>query len=95
MKKISLIMFIMSLIINVFLVASVFVVRLHYHKMIFQALYNITTSNVHFHESILAELQSGDEYKIKAVKGILEQNIQEGEKSAEIWRAASERARLW
>jgi hypothetical protein len=91
MKKIPLIM---SLIVNILLVAAVFAVRLHYHKMIFQALYNFTTSEVRFHEGVLAELQSEDEYKIKAVKAMLEQNIKQQKEFAEIWKAASERMRL-
>jgi len=91
MKKIPLIM---SLIVNVLLVIAVFGIRLHYHKMIFQALYDITTSEVSFHERILAELQSGGEYKIKAVKTTLEKNIQDGKESAAIWKAAAERNRL-
>jgi hypothetical protein len=91
MKKIPLIM---SLIVNVLLVIAVFGIRLHYHKMIFQALYNITTSEVSFHESILAELRSEDEYKVEAVKTMLEKNIQDGKGFAAIWKAASERNRL-
>jgi hypothetical protein len=62
--------------------------------MIFQSLYNITTSQVSFHESLLAELRSEDEYKIIAVKTMLEQNIQNGKESAAMWKSASERNRL-
>jgi hypothetical protein len=91
MKKIPLII---SLIVNVLLVIAVFGIRLHYHKMIFQALYDITTSEVSFHESILAELRSKNEYKIEAVKTMLEKNIQDGKESATIWKAAAERNRL-
>jgi len=95
MKKIPLIM---SLIVNVLLVVlliiAVFGIRLHYHRMIFQTLYNITTSEVSFHERILAELRSKDEYKVEAVKTMLEKNIQDGKESAAIWKDASERIRL-
>ncbi len=91
MKKMPLIM---SLIVNVLLVIAVFGIRLHYHKMIFQALYDITTSEVRFHEGILAELRSKDEYKIEAVKTMLEKNIQDGKESAAFWKAAAERNRL-
>ena len=91
MKKIPLIM---SLIVNVLLVIGVVGIRLHYHKIIFQTLYNITTSEVNFHEGILAELRSENEHKIMAVKTMLEQNIQKGKESAAIWKAASERIRL-
>ncbi|MGB8227257.1 MAG: hypothetical protein WCE45_10410 [Sedimentisphaerales bacterium] len=91
MKKIPLIM---SLIVNILLVAAVFGMRLHYHKAIFQTLYSITASDVRFHEGILAELQSEDEYKIMAVKTMLKQNIEKGKESAEIWKDASERIRL-
>ena len=88
MKKMPLIM---SLIANVLLVIAVFGIRLHYHKIIFQVLHNITTSQVSFHESLLAELRSEDEYKIIAVKTMLEQNIQKGKESAAMWKSASER----
>ena len=91
MKKIPLII---SLIVNVLLVITVFSIRLHYHKMIFQALYNITMTEANFHERILAKLQSEDEYKISAVKTMLEKNIQDEKESAAIWKAASERNRL-
>jgi hypothetical protein len=91
MKKIPLIM---SLIVNVLLVIAVVGIRLHYHKIIFQALYNITTFEVNFHERILAELQSEDEYKIEAVKTMLKKNIQEEKGSAAVWKSASERIRL-
>jgi len=91
MKKIPLIV---SLIVNVLLVIAVFGIRLHYHKMIFQALYDITTSEVSFHESILAELRSKDEYKVEAVKTMLEKNIQDGKEYAAIWKDAAERNRL-
>jgi hypothetical protein len=59
--------------------------------MIFQTLYDTTTSEVRLQEGILAELRSEDEYKIIAVKTLLEHNIQEEKKSAEIWKVASER----
>jgi hypothetical protein len=59
--------------------------------MIFQSLYDTTTSEVRLHEGILAKLQSEDEYKIMAVKTMLEHSIREEKKSAEIWKAASER----
>jgi hypothetical protein len=88
MKKI---LFIMSLVVNVLLIATVFSLRLHYHRMIFQALYNTTISEVRLHEGILAELRSENEHKVMAVKTMLEQNIREEKKSAEIWKAASER----
>lgn len=88
MKKL---LFIMSLIANVLLITAVFSLRLHYHKMIFQALYDTTTSEVRLHEGILAELQSEDAYKIMTVKTMLEQNIREEKRSAEIWKTASER----
>jgi hypothetical protein len=91
MKKIPLIM---SLIANILLVIAVFGIRLHYHKMVFQTLYDITTSEVRFHEGILAELQSEDEYKINAVKTMLKKNIQDGKGYAAIWKAAAERNRL-
>jgi hypothetical protein len=91
MKKIPLIM---SLIVNISLVIAVFGIRVHYHEMIFEALYNVTTSEVRFHERILAELQSEDEYKINAVKAMLKQNIRDGKESAEMWKAAAERNRL-
>ncbi|MCX5632562.1 MAG: hypothetical protein NTW93_02655 [Phycisphaerae bacterium] len=91
MKKIPLIM---SLIVNILLVVAVCGIRLHYHRAIFQTLYNITISDVRFQEGVLAELQSEDEYKIMAVKTMLKQNIQKGKESAEIWKAASERVRL-
>jgi hypothetical protein len=91
MKKIPLIM---SLIANVLLVIAVFGIRLHYHKIIFQALYNITTSQVSFHESLLTELRSEDEYKIEAVKTMLEKHIQDEKEYAAIWKSASERNRL-
>ena len=61
----------MSLIVNVLLIIGVFGIRIHYHKMIFQALYDITTFEVRFHERILAELRSEDEYKIETVKTML------------------------
>ncbi|MGA2915304.1 MAG: hypothetical protein ABSE89_04695 [Sedimentisphaerales bacterium] len=88
MKKIPLIL---SLIVNVLLVIAVFSVRLHYHKMIFQTLYDVTTSEVSFHEHILAELQSKDAYKTEAVKTTLAKNIQDEKESAEMWKAAAER----
>jgi hypothetical protein len=88
MKKIPLIM---SLIVNILLAIAVFGISLHYHKMIFQTLYNVTTSEVRFHERILAELQSEDEYKINAVKAMLKQYIQDGKESAAMWKAAAER----
>jgi hypothetical protein len=91
MKKIPLIM---SLIVNVFLAIAVLGIRLHYHKMIFQTLYNVTTSEVRFHESILVELQSENEYKINAVKTMLEKNIQDEKEFTAIWKAASERIGL-
>ena len=91
MKKIPLIM---SLIVNVLLIIGVFGIRIHYHKMIFQALYDITTFEVRFHERILAELRSEDEYKIETVKTMLEKNIQDEKRSAAIWKSAAERNRL-
>ena len=91
MKKIPLIL---SLIVNVLLTIAVVGIRLHYHRMIFQTLHNITISQVRFHEGILAELQSEDKYKIEAVKTMLEKNIQDGKESAVIWKDASERIRL-
>jgi hypothetical protein len=91
MKKIP---FIVSLIVNILLIAAVFSLRLRYHRIIFQTLYNTTTSEIRFHEGILAELRSEDEFKVIAVKTMLEHNIQEGKKSAEIWKTASERLML-
>ena len=91
MKKIPLIM---SLIVNILLVAAVVGIRLHYRRAIFQTLYNITASEVRFHEGVLAELQSEDEYKINAVKTMLKKNIQDGKEYAAIWKAAAERNRL-
>ena len=84
----------MSLIANVLLVIAVFGIRLHYHKMIFQALYNVTTSEVSFHERILAELRSEDEYKVETVKAMLQKNIQDEKGYVAIWKAASERNSL-
>jgi len=91
MKKIPLIM---SLIVNILLVIAVFGLRLHYHEIIFQALYNATTTEVRFHERILAELQSEDEYKMNAVKTMLKQYIQNENEAAAMWKAAAERSRL-
>jgi hypothetical protein len=91
MKKMPLIM---SLMVNVLLVAAVFGVRLHYHKMIFQKLHNVTMSEVRFHEQILTRLQSKDEYEIEAVKTMLEKNIRDGKVVAAIWKSAAERIRI-
>jgi hypothetical protein len=91
MKRIPLVV---SLIFNVFLVVAAFGIRLHYHRLIFQTLYNVTTSSVRFHESILAELRSDDAYKIEAVKTMIETNIQDGKETAAAWKSAAERTRL-
>ena len=91
MKKMPLIL---SLMVNVLLVAAVFSARLHYHKIIFQTLYNVTTAGVRFNESILAELRSDDTYKIESVKIMIEKNIREGKVAAEVWKSAAERIRM-
>lgn len=91
MKKIPLIM---SLVFNVLLVTAIFVIRLHYHKMIFEALYNTATTEVRFHEQVLSELRTEDEYRIVAVKTMLEKNIEDRKEAAEVWRSAAERIRL-
>lgn len=88
-------LFITSLVINILLIASMFGIRAHYHKMIFQMLYDISASQVHIHENMLAELKSEDEHKVVAVQTMLEQNIRDGNKAAEMWKAASERTGLW
>ncbi|MBN1788611.1 MAG: hypothetical protein JW806_09500 [Sedimentisphaerales bacterium] len=91
MKKMPLIL---SLMANVFLLLSIFVVRLHYHKMIYQTLYNVTSHKVRFNETLLTELRSENEYKVETVKAMLEHDIQRGEERAEIYKSAAERIRL-
>ena len=91
MKKIPLII---SLIVNVLFVITIFGIRFHYHEIIFRSLSNLTTSEVSFHERLLTELQSEDEYKINIVTAMLKKNIQDGKEFAAIWEAAAERSRL-
>lgn len=91
MKRIPLIL---SLSFNIFFVVAIFGIRLHYHKMIFRTLYNVTTAEVRFHETILTELKSEDTYKVEAVKAALEKNIQDRKEAAEVWKATAERIRL-
>lgn len=91
MKKIPLIL---SLAANILLIASIFAIRLHYHKMIYRAINNTIMTDVKFNEQVLTELQSKEVYKVEKVTGMLQKNIRDRKEAAEMWESAADRIKI-
>lgn len=91
MSKWLKIMFIVSVALNVALIVGVFWARSYIRSRDFELAALTAEAEARSAKMTLAELDSDDPVRIEALKQRLKQNIEQGEKAADLWRVAGEK----